>query len=113
MNVKIYILAISTVAVGLVELIVGGILPSIAQAFHVPVSTAGQLITVYALVYAVAGPVLLVLTSRIERKKLYLTSLFIFFIGNIITYISPNFTVMMISRVITGLSAALVVVLSL
>lgn len=113
MNIKVYILAISTVAVGLVELIVGGILPTIADDFHVSVSTAGQLITVYAIVYAVAGPALLVLTSRIERKKLYLTSLFIFFIGNIITYFSPNFIVMMISRVITGMSAALVVVLSL
>lgn len=113
MNVKVYILAISTVAVGLVELIVGGILPTIANAFHVSVSTAGQLITVYALIYAIAGPVLLVLTSRLERKKLYLSSLLIFFVGNIVTYVSPNFTVMMISRVITGMSAALVVVLSL
>src|SRR5699024_3086591 len=51
--------------------------------------------------------------SKMERKKLYLISLFIFFAGNILTYVSPNFIVMMISRVITGMSAALVVVLSL
>ncbi|SHM74364.1 MFS transporter [Gracilibacillus kekensis] len=113
MNFKIFILALSTVAVGLVELIVGGILPTIANDLNISLSSAGQLITVFAFVYAISGPVLLVLTSRIERKKLYLISLFIFFIGNILTYFSPNFTFMMIARVLTAMSTALIVVLSL
>lgn len=78
MNLKVFILALSIVAVGLVELIVGGILPTIADDFNISLSTAGQLITVFALIYAIAGPVLLVLTSNIERKKLYLSSLFVF-----------------------------------
>lgn len=113
MNLKVFILALSTVAVGLVELIVGGILPTIAHDFSISLSTAGQLITVFALIYAIAGPVLLVLTSKIERKKLYLASLSIFFLGNVMTYFSPNFTFMMIARVLTATSTALIVVLSL
>lgn len=113
MNLKVLVLALSTVAVGLVELIVGGILPTIADDFNISLSTAGQLITMFALIYAIAGPVLLALTSKIERKKLYLTSLFVFLIGNVMTYFSPNFTFMMIARVLTAISTALVVVLSL
>ncbi|WP_066072745.1 MFS transporter [Neobacillus soli] len=113
MNFKVIILALSTVAVGLVELIVGGILPTIADDFSISLSKAGQLITVFALIYAIAGPVLLVVTSKIERKKLYLASLFVFFLGNIMTYFSPNFTFMMIARVLTATSTALIVVLSL
>lgn len=113
MNIKVFILALSTIAVGLVELIVGGILPTIANDFSISLSTAGQLISVFALIYAVAGPVLLVLTSKMERKKLYIASLFIFFFGNIMTYFSPNFTSMMIARVLTAMSTALIVVLSL
>ncbi|MET3696646.1 MFS transporter [Bacillus oleivorans] len=113
MNVKVFILALSTVAVGLVELIVGGILPTIAADLNISISSAGQLISVFALIYAIAGPVLLVLTSKMERKKLYLTSLFIFFLGNIMTYFSQNFTFMMIARVLTAASTALIVVLSL
>ncbi len=113
MNVKVFILALSTVAVGLVELIIGGILPTIADDLNITLSSAGQLITIFALIYAVSGPVLLVLTSKIERKKLYLLSLFVFFIGNIMTYFSPNFTFMMIARIITAMSTALIVVLSL
>ncbi|MFP7471408.1 MFS transporter [Niallia taxi] len=113
MNLKVFILAISTVAVGLVELILGGILPTIADDFNISLSTAGQLISVFALVYAVSGPVLLVLTSKIERKKLYLVSLCIFFLGNIMTYFSHTFTFMMIARILTSMSTALIVVLSL
>ncbi|MFJ8247108.1 MFS transporter [Peribacillus asahii] len=113
MNLKVFILALSTVAVGLVELIIGGILPTIANDLNISLSSAGQLITVFALIYAVSGPVLLVITSKMERKKLYLTSLFIFFIGNIMTYFSPNFTFMMIARILTAMSTALIVVLSL
>ncbi|TWT25990.1 MFS transporter [Planomicrobium sp. CPCC 101110] len=113
MNLKVYILALSTVAVGLVELIVGGILPAIAKEFNIPLGSAGQLITVFALVYAFAGPLLLVMTSKVERKKLYLASLFVFFLGNILTYFSPNFAFMMAARVLTAISTALIVVLSL
>lgn len=113
MNFRVYILAISTVIVGLVELIVGGILPVIAEDLGVSLGGAGQLITVFAIVFAISGPVLLSLTSRVERKRLYLFSLVIFFLGNIFTYFSPNFTFVMISRVITAMSAALITVLSL
>lgn len=113
MNLKVLILALSTIAVGLVELIVGGILPTIAADFGITISSAGQLITVYALIYAIAGPVLLVMTSKVERKKLYLISLLVFLLGNLMTYFSPNFTFMMIARVLSAASTALIVVLSL
>ncbi|MFC4402410.1 MFS transporter [Gracilibacillus xinjiangensis] len=113
MNIRVFILALSTIAVGLVELIIGGILPNIANDLNISISSAGQLITIFALIYAVAGPVLLVITSKLERKKIYLISLFVFFIGNIMTYFSPNFTFMMIARVLTAMSTALIVVLSL
>lgn len=54
MNFKVVILTIATFTVGLVELIIGGVLPQIAQDLNVSVSTAGQLIMIYALVYAIA-----------------------------------------------------------
>ena len=113
MDFRVFILAISTITVGLVELIVGGILPIIADDLNVSIGTAGQLITVYALVFAIAGPVLISLTAKVERKKLYLLAMSVFFVGNIMTYFSPTFTFVMIARVITSMSAALLIVLSL
>ncbi len=113
MNWRVFILAATTFAVGLVELIVGGILPYIADDLNVSVATAGQLITIFALVYAISAPVLLSLTAKVERKQLYLISLFLFTLGNVMTYFSPTFAIVMIARIITAMSTALVIVLSL
>jgi len=113
MNWRVFILAATTFAVGLVELIVGGILPYIADDLNVTVATAGQLITIFALVYAISAPVLLSLTAKVERKQLYLISLFLFTFGNVMTYFSPTFAIVMMARIITAMSTALVIVLSL
>jgi len=113
MNFKVYILAISVFVVGLVELIVGGILPLISADLNVSISTAGQLITVFALVLAIATPTTLAATAKIERKRLYLSALFMFFIGNILSFFSPNYTMMMVARVFTAIAAALLIILSL
>ncbi len=113
LDFRVFLLAISAITVGLVELIVGGILPVIADDLNVSIATAGQLITIFALVYAIAGPVLLSLTAKVERKKLYLITLGVFFLGNVFTYFSPTFATMMTARILTAASAALVIVLSL
>lgn len=113
MNVKVYILAVSTFVVGMVELIVGGILPLISKDLNVSLSAAGQLITIFAFVLAVAGPITLAATAKIERKRLYLMSLGVFFIGNIMAFLSPNFEMLMISRIFTAISASLILVLAL
>lgn len=113
LDARVFLLAISAITVGLVELVVGGILPVIADDFQVTIATAGQLITIFALVYAIAGPVLLSLTAKVERKRLYLITLVVFFVGNVLTYFSPSFGFLMGARVLTAASAALVIVLSL
>ncbi len=113
MNWRVFILAATTFAVGLVELIVGGILPNIADDLNVSLATAGQLITIFALVYAISAPVLLSITAKVERKRLYLLALLVFTLGNIMTFFSATFLTVMIARIITAMSTALVIVLSL
>lgn len=113
MDVRILLLAVSAITVGLVELVVGGILPVIADDLNVSIAKAGQLITIFALVFAISGPVLLTMTAKVERKKLYLIALSVFLLGNIFTYFSPSFPLIMAARVLTAASAALVIVLSL
>lgn len=113
MNLKIYVLTIATFTVGLVELIIGGLLPTIAQDLDVSLSMTGQLITIYALMYAIAGPTLLALTGKIERKKLYISSMLIFTLGCFLAAWSPSYAVLFISRIITATSGSLIVTLSL
>lgn len=113
MDFRVFLLALIAVTVGLVELVVGGVLPIIAKDLNVSIATAGQLITVFAVVFAIAGPILLSLTAKVERKKLLLITLFMFFLGNIFTYFSPTFGLIMAARVLTSASAALIIVLAL
>ena len=113
MNFKVFILTIATFTVGLIELIIGGVLPEIANDLNVSIGTAGQLITIYALVYAIAGPTLLAFTSKVERKSLYLWSMLIFTIGSLIACWSPNYEVLFFSRMLTAASGSLIVTLSL
>ncbi len=113
MNSKVYVLAVAAFVVGMAELIIGGILPLIVSDLKVSVATAGQLISVFALVFAVSGPVLLTLTSQVERKRLYLASLFVFFLGSLLAYFSSTYAVLMASRVVSAMSASLIIVLSI
>ncbi|MBB3126430.1 DHA1 family purine base/nucleoside efflux pump-like MFS transporter [Paenibacillus rhizosphaerae] len=113
MNFKIYILAIACFVTGMVELIVGGMLDLVSSDLHISVSTAGQLITLYSVIFAVSGPVLLAAASRVERKMLYQCALLVFIAGNVLSVVSPNFTMMVIARILSAASAALITVLSI
>ncbi|SDM53302.1 MFS transporter, DHA1 family, putative efflux transporter [Fictibacillus solisalsi] len=111
MNKRVYLLTIVSFVVGMVELIIGGILDLVAQDLQVSIGKAGFLITVFSLVFAVASPVLLMMTSKVERKKLTLISLLIFFIGNAIAVFSPSYSMLLIARIVSAASGSLLVVL--
>ena len=111
MDKRVYLLTIVSFVVGMVELIIGGILDLVAASLEVSVGQAGLLITVFSLVFAIASPILLFLTARIERKKLTLITLFIFFLSNVLAVLSPVYSVLFISRIISAASASLLIVL--
>lgn len=113
MDKRVYFLMIMSFIVGMIEFIIGGILDLIAADLQVPISQAGYLITIFALIFAVLGPLLLVATARVERKRLTLYTLLVFLLGNIVTILSHVYAVVFIGRVITALSAALLNVLCL
>lgn len=113
MNYKIYILAVACFVTGMVELIVGGILDLISGDLHISLSAAGQLITLYSIVFALSGPLLLTATARMERKRLYQLALLVFIAGNVLFSLSPNFTMMVIARILSAASSALITVLSI
>lgn len=110
---RIYLLAAIAFTVGLVELIIGGTLDLISADLAVTEGTAGLLITVFALVFAISGPVLLYLVGRFDRKRVTLISLAIFIVGNIVAIAGGSYAWLMLSRVITAASGGLLTVLSL
>ncbi len=80
------------------EMGVAGIIPQIAQHFGVSVSKAGLTVSVFAMAVAVSAPIMPLLLSGFNRKKLMLWCLFLFALSPIIACFAPNFEVMLISR---------------
>ncbi|WP_186577899.1 MFS transporter [Aquibacillus kalidii] len=111
MDKRVYLLTIVSFVVGMVELIIGGILDLVAQDLQISVGKAGLFITVFSLVFAIAAPILLTATAKMERKKLMLSALFIFLLGNILSVLSPTFTILLVARIISAASGSLLVVL--
>ncbi|MCP3031325.1 MFS transporter [Halobacillus sp. A1] len=113
MNKKVYMLAIVSFVVGTVELIIGGTLDLIAEDLGVTLGQAGLLITIFSLVFAIASPLLLTVTAKYERKQLTLVALFVFFLGNLLAFWSPTYSVILIARIISAASGSLLVVLGI
>ncbi|MDE9751835.1 MFS transporter [Staphylococcus delphini] len=102
--IAIWMLAIGAFAIGMTEFVIMGLLPNVANDLNVSVSQAGQLITGYALGVAIGGPIVVMLTYRLNRKALLILLMGIFILGNILGGFSPNYTTLMLSRIVTSLA---------
>ena len=79
------------------EMGVIGILPLIAEHFHVTVPEAGWTVSIFALVVAISA-IMPLLFSGINRKKVMLLALGVFTLSNIISMLTSNFTLLLITR---------------
>lgn len=94
----VFILTVGVFGIINTEMGVIGILPLIAETFHVTVPEAGWTVSVFALVVALSAPVTPLLFSGINRKKVMLLALGVFTLSNIISMLTSNFTVLLIAR---------------
>jgi len=106
-------LAIVSFLVGTSEYIISGILDTIADSLGITLAAAGQLITIFSLVYAIFTPISMGITSSMDRRKLMIFSLGLFVIGNILAFILPGYGLFVMARVIMALGAGMVVVTAL
>lgn len=110
---KVYILAIVSFLVGTSEYIISGILDQIATTIGITVSAAGQLITVFSLAYAIGTPILMAVTAKWDRRNLLLSSLGLFAVANMLSFVLPGFGMFIAARILMALGAGMVVVTAL
>jgi MFS transporter, DHA1 family len=106
MQFRLIILALGMFVIGTDGFVIAGLLPDIARATDVTTSSAGQLITIFALVYAIASPILASALGGVERKQLLLGSLAVFVLGNVLVAVSTLYPVLLAGRVIAALGAS-------
>ncbi|MGG1519324.1 MFS transporter [Paenibacillus oryzisoli] len=96
----IFILTVGVFGILNTEMGVIGILPSIADHYHISISQSGWLVSFFAIAVAVSGPTMPLLFSGINRKKVMLLVLGVFVVGNVVSIFASNFTIALIARVI-------------
>src|SRR4029453_17794735 len=107
MDKRLLVLASGMFAIGTDSFVVAGVLDQVSGSLGVPVALAGQMVTLYALSYALLSPVIATVAATWPRKRLLLTGLMIFVIGNVIPAVAPSIGLVLASRVIAGLGAAM------
>ncbi|MDQ7982127.1 MFS transporter [Paraburkholderia sp. SARCC-3016] len=107
MDRRLLMLAIGMFAMGTDNFVVAGILPGVASSLHTSVSIAGQMVTLYALSYAVMAPVMAAIAGGWPRKLILVLALGIFVAGNAISAVATNIDMVLLSRVLAGFGAAL------
>lgn len=100
-------LAIGAFAIGTEGLMIAGLLPAIATDFHSSVAAAGQLITIFALAYAVGSPILSALCGGLDRRRLLVFALLAFALANLLAAVSQSLWQLIAARVLLALSAGL------
>ncbi|HEX9469115.1 MAG TPA: MFS transporter [Bradyrhizobium sp.] len=104
MPVAVLALTAGAFGIGTTEFIIMGVLLQVAADMHVSVSTAGLLISGYALGVFVGAPILTLATRRMPRKAVLLALMAIFTLGNAACALAPSYGLLMAARVLTSLA---------
>src|SRR5260370_6487732 len=104
MPVAVLALTAGAFGIGTTEFIIMGLLLQVAADMHVSVSTAGLLISGYALGVFVGAPILTLATRRMPRKAVLLALMAIFTLGNAACALAPSYGLLMAARVLTSLA---------
>ena len=104
MPIAVLALTAGAFGIGTTEFIIMGLLIQVAADMHVSVPSAGLLISGYALGVFVGAPLLTLATRRLPRKSVLLALMAIFTAGNAACALAPDYTTLMLARVLTSLA---------
>lgn len=101
---SIVVLAVAAFVVVTTEFLMVGLLPALARDLDVSVSAAGQVVTLFAVVVMLFGPLLTAWLGHLERKRLFLGVLLLFAASNAVAAMAPNLWTLAIARVVPALA---------
>ncbi|MFD5092261.1 MFS transporter [Amycolatopsis thailandensis] len=100
------VLALGTFAVGTSGYVVAGLLPALTGELAVSETAAAQLVTAFAIAYAVGSPLFAAVSGRWERRTLLVAALVVTAIGNALAALAPGYVTLLLARVVTAIGAA-------
>jgi predicted MFS family arabinose efflux permease len=106
---RLYWLALGTFAIGTEGFMIAPLLPDLARDLSVSLASAGQLVTVFALTYALSSPVLTALTGDIDRRRLLIASMLAFAAANFVALSAHSYSGLLAARILLAVAAGLYV----
>ncbi|WP_433334609.1 MFS transporter [Spirillospora sp. CA-294931] len=102
----VYLLAFNLFAMGSAEFLLAGVLPAIADDLEITLSSAGALISAFAIGVVLGGPPLAILTLRWPRRTTLVTTQAVFAASVTAGLLADDYTVLLITRFLCGLAYA-------
>lgn len=112
-NLPVVILIASSFMLGMSEFIMVGILPDIAADLKISEVTVGNLVSLFAFVYAPVTPLGSALSARFPRFATHLTLIGIFLAGNLLCAFAPNYAVLVVARIMIALVSGTLVAVAM
>jgi DHA1 family arabinose polymer transporter-like MFS transporter len=103
MDKRILPLAMGGLGIGTTEFAIMGLLPDIAQSLHVGIPQAGHFISAYALGVVIGAPLIVGFSVKFPPKKVLIWLMVLFSIFNMLSAIAPNYMIMIVTRLLSGL----------
>lgn len=102
-------LAVGTFATGTDSFLVAGVLPEVAADLGTGPGAVGVTVSLFALAYALGGPVLVAVTTHLPVRRVLLTALGVFVAANLAAAAAPGVAALGAARVVAGLGAGVFV----
>jgi DHA1 family inner membrane transport protein len=102
MPLALFALMISAFGIGTTEFVVSGLLPEIGDDMGVSLSTAGLLISGYAMGVVIGGPLATAAGTRMPRKNMLLILMLLFIAGNVIAAVATTYGILMTGRIVAA-----------
>ena len=112
-NLPVFVLISLSFMLGMSEFIVVGILPDIAAGLKVSEVTVGNLVSLFAFVYAPVTPLGSALSARFPRFATHLTLVGVFLIGNVLCAFASNYGVLVVARILIALVSGTLVAIAM
>ena len=105
--IQVLLMGISAFVMNTTEFVPVALLSDIAQDFSITTAETGWMLTLYAWIVAAMSLPLMLLISKLERKKLLLGIFAVFIVSHILSVVAWSFNVLLISRVGIAFSHAI------
>ena len=101
------VLSAGNFVIGMGAFVVVGLIPLLAQDLGVSEAAASQVLTLYAVAYAIGSPLGVALTGHMPRRVLLAGAMVVFGLAAAVAALAPSFEVLLAARIAAALGAGI------